>query len=201
MTVIANNVKTLRAKLKWSQQRLAEKVGVSQATISRWEKGLDVPEDIHIRKLARLAHVRPSDFRYGNAEINEALTVPVIGYIGAGESVITIDDHPQGQGIERVSVPPGMDAEGLVALKIRGDSMRPLRPGWSVYYRRDQLGVPDECINQVCVVQVLGGPLLVKEVRRGYTKGKYNLLSWAAGVEPMEDQTIEWAALVVAILP
>jgi transcriptional regulator with XRE-family HTH domain len=32
-------LKSLRAQLGWSQARLAERVGVDQATISRWEAG------------------------------------------------------------------------------------------------------------------------------------------------------------------
>mgnify|MGYP001023510959 CR=1 FL=1 len=33
-------LKTLRAQLGWSQQRLADEIGVTRNTINRWEMGL-----------------------------------------------------------------------------------------------------------------------------------------------------------------
>lgn len=79
--------------------------------------------------------------------------------------------------------------------------MRPLREGWTVFYRRDTEGVADECLNRLCVVRTTEGATYLKEVRRGYSPGHYNLLSWAAGSEPIEDVSLEWAARVAAIVP
>jgi phage repressor protein C with HTH and peptisase S24 domain len=138
----------------------------------------------------------------GDGPISSAsVLVPVVGYVGAGEVVISVDDHERGAGIDYVALPPDTkNSDGLVALKIRGESMRPLRPGWIVYYRRDRDGVSDDCLNEVCVIRTDQGETFLKELRRGYTAGHFNLHSWAAGTTPMEDVRVEWAARVEAIV-
>lgn len=79
--------------------------------------------------------------------------------------------------------------------------MRPIRDGWLVYYRRDADGVDESaCLNHLCVVRVDDGRTLLKELKRGYTPGRYNLHSWAAGAELIEDVTVEWASPVMAII-
>lgn len=125
------------------------------------------------------------------------IKIPVICYIGAGAEVHPIDDHPRGEGIEKVDPPQGIT--GCVALKIRGESMHPLRDGWLLFYQKKQDGVPDDCLGQLCVVQVKDGPLLVKELRRGSKKKRFTLISWNAS--PREDIEVEWAAKIVDIRP
>lgn len=77
--------------------------------------------------------------------------------------------------------------------------MHPLRDGWLIFWVRDQPGVPEECVGQLCVVQVKDGPTLVKEVRRGSKKGLYRLESWNA--PPREDVELEWASKIIDIRP
>lgn len=135
----------------------------------------------------------------GAAALNGKLTAPVVGYVGAGEVVLPIDDYPIGQGFEHVDLPEGVFGEDIVAVRIRGDSMRPLRNGWLIFYRRSQDGVPDECVNELCVCQVADGPCLVKEIRRGSKPGLYHLVSWTHGVDILEDQRLDWAGLVLSV--
>lgn len=133
----------------------------------------------------------------GKGKTRRASKVPVICYIGAGAEMHPIDDHSQGQGIEMVDPPQGVT--DCVAAIIRGDSMYPLRDGWLVFWTRHQTGVPEECIGQLCVVQVKDGPALVKEVRRGSQKGFFRLESWNA--PPREDVRLEWASRIIDIRP
>jgi hypothetical protein len=123
--------------------------------------------------------------------------VPVISFVGAGAEVFPIDDSAQGGGLDVVEVPFGM--EDHVAAIIRGDSMYPLRDGWVILWHRDQDGVPEECVGQLCVVQIKDGPTLVKDLRRGSRKGLYRLESWNA--PPREDVQLEWAAKIALIRP
>ena len=44
------------------QKELAAKIGVDPITISRWERGVTKPSDIHRVLLARLAGGHPNDF-------------------------------------------------------------------------------------------------------------------------------------------
>ena len=48
------DVKKLRLKLHYSQKELAELLAVDPLTVSRWERKLQRPRPLHIRKLMRL---------------------------------------------------------------------------------------------------------------------------------------------------
>lgn len=133
----------------------------------------------------------------GSGEGRRRHKVPVIGYIGAGAEVHTIDDHPKGQGLDLVDPPQGIS--DCVAARIKGDSMHPLRDGWLIFWAKHQDGIPDDCLGELCVVQVKDGPLLVKDVRRGTKKGLYRLESWNA--PPREDVAVEWASRIIDIRP
>ena len=93
------------------------------------------------------------------------------------------------------------DGDGaLCFVCIKGDSMRPMKEGWLMFFQRDQSGVPAECRNQLCIVKIADdGPMMVKELRWTKTPGWYNLLSWNA--DPIEDVALDWAAKVLDIRP
>lgn len=201
---MATRVRALRNSQGLSQSQLAEEIGVDQSNVSRWENGA-MPEDAHIVRMAELAGVHPAEFRYGTlpeAEAAEtsARPVPVVGYVGAGQTVFSHDDHALGGGLEEVEGPEGVGKGAVVAVRVRGDSMHPMRDGWLLFYRRDHEGVPDDCLNRLCVVKLADdGPILVKELHRGYRPNSFLLASWNA--PPMEDVDIEWAATVLSIRP
>ncbi len=50
----ANEVKELRKRLKLTQQALADKLGIHQVTVARWENGSKKPSNLALRQLARL---------------------------------------------------------------------------------------------------------------------------------------------------
>ena len=107
---------------------------------------------------------------------------------------------PRGAGLETVDAPEGVGKAPMVAVRIRGESMHPMREGWLLFYRRDHSGVPEGCLNRLCVVKLAGdGPVLVKEVHRGYRTGRFLLTSWNA--PPLEDVEVDWAAPVLSIRP
>lgn len=132
----------------------------------------------------------------GDGTSNPNAKVAVVAYIGAGAELYPVDDHPKGRGLERVPRPPGVGGD-VVAAKIKGDSMHPFRDGWIVFWQKNQDGVPEECLGQLCVCQVRNGPTLLKELHRGSRRGLFTLISWNA--PPKVDVDIEWAAKVVDI--
>ena len=212
---LAARIRALRRDLGLSQARFAARVGIDQSNVSRWENGA-VPEEAHIRRLAGLARVSPGVFRYGTAEpptgagaagapaasapAAAAATVPVVGYVGAGHEVHAIDDHALGGGLEEVEAPEGVGRAPVVAVRVRGESMLPLRDGWLLFYRRNQQGVPEACLNQLCIVKLADdGPVLVKELRRGARGDRFVLASWNG--PPIENARVDWAAPVLSIRP
>lgn len=123
--------------------------------------------------------------------------VPIVSYVGTGAEVFAIDDNAKGSGIEMVPAPIGM--EDCIGARIKGTSMHPLKDGWLIFWERDHVGVPEECVGELCVVQVKDGPTLVKDLRRGSRKGLYRLESWNAPTR--EDVHLEWAAKIREIRP
>ncbi len=203
-TDLAARIRTLRLSLGLSQAGLAARVGVDQSNVSRWENGAP-PDDAHIVRLAELAGQHPAAFRYGRipetgSKAQEPRWVSVVGYVGAGQEIFAVDDHALGAGLEEVEAPEGVGKDPMVAVRVRGESMHPLRDGWLLFYRRDQHGVPEACLNRLCIVKLASdGPVLVKELHRGYRDGHFVLSSWNA--PPIEDVRLDWAAVVLSIRP
>ena len=201
---LAARIRALRIFLGLSQASFAARVGVDQSNVSRWENGAP-PDDAHIVRLAELAGQHPAAFRYGrHPEAGSKPQAPrwisVVGYVGAGQEIFAIDDHALGAGLEEVEAPEGVGKDPMVAVRVRGESMHPLRDGWLLFYRRDQHGVPEACLNRLCIVKLAGdGPVLVKELHRGYRDGHFVLSSWNA--PPIEDVRLDWAAVVLSIRP
>lgn len=52
MSLLGETVKIRREELGFDQGELAAKLGVSQQTVSRWEKGLALPRPVRVRQLA-----------------------------------------------------------------------------------------------------------------------------------------------------
>ena len=201
---LAARIRALRKSLGLSQASFASRVGVDQSNVSRWESGAP-PDDAHIVRLAELAGQHPAAFRYGRLPETDSAAPPrdvvsVVGYVGAGQEIFALDDHALGAGLEEVEAPEGVGRDTMVAVRVRGESMHPLRDGWLLFYRRDQHGVPEACLNRLCIVKVANdGPVLVKELRRGYRDGHFVLSSWNA--PPLEDMRLDWAAPVLSIRP
>ncbi|MTJ81757.1 MAG: helix-turn-helix domain-containing protein [Telmatospirillum sp.] len=170
----------------------AKKAGVSESGVRGFLNGdTDNISLVYLDKLARVVGRKASDFLQQ--------LVPVVARVGAGHEVYPVDDSPLGMGLELVDAPMGIDGNHIVAVEVRGTSMHPIQEGWLLFYRREIIGVPEDCINKLCVCQIENGPTYVKEVRRGASSGHFTLTSWNA--PPMEDVGLVWAAKVLDIRP
>ena len=59
--MLAENIKLIRTQKGYSQEILAQQLGVVRQTVSKWEKGLSVPDAELLAKLAELLDVPVSD--------------------------------------------------------------------------------------------------------------------------------------------
>ena len=50
-----DEIRNLRKKLMLDQQEFADVMAVDKGTISRWERGIQRPKAVHLRRLARLS--------------------------------------------------------------------------------------------------------------------------------------------------
>jgi len=192
----ANRIAYWRKRKRLSQERLATMLNSGRSTIAKLEGGRMELTARWMDRIGLILGVDPAELLPG-AQSRE---VEVIGYIGAGAEVFPLDEQPRGEGLYQVQCPRGLDPAKTVAAEIRGDSMLPIEDGWVVYWVRMHEGVPIDALGHLCVVQVAnGGPRLIKHLRKGYSPGRFNLVSSNAAIR--EDVLLEWASRVRAVLP
>lgn len=123
-------------------------------------------------------------------------TVPVVGYVQAGAEAVL---YAAGQGpFDYVTAPEG-STDHTVAVEIRGQSLGEFFEEWLVFYDDVRSPVTPDLFNQLCVVGLPDGRILVKKVKPSKTEGFYHLASQTEGT--MTDQEIMWAAKVKSLTP
>lgn len=130
MNFFSKNLKYLREKNNLSKSELAEKIGVNQSTLSRWENednGATVDNALDLATFfnVTLADLVDKDLHFDNAEFHnseETIAIPVLGVIKAGVPIEAQQDI-----IDTVNIPKSWQRGGkkFYALKIKGDSMSP----------------------------------------------------------------------------
>ncbi len=135
--------------------------------------------------------------RLGKAAVQVRRRIPVVGYVGAGETIFAMDDHSPGAGMDETEPPPD-EGEGGFAVKVRGSSMAPrFKDGELIGYSREKGLNPERCYGTECVVQTVDGRKLVKLLERGSRAGVFTLVSINAAVPIEHDVELEWIAPVV----
>lgn len=118
-------------------------------------------------------------------------TVPLVGYVGAGAATHFVPSGQLGE-VDR----PEWATETTVAVEIRGESLGALFDRWIAYYDDVHRPVTSDLHNELCVVGLSDGRVLIKKLRK--TRGnKFDLLSQTE--EIIRNVDIEWAALVKEI--
>ena len=161
------NLKYLRELRGWSQQYVADKIGVDRSLISYWETDKAEISIDHAFSLAKLFGVPfpefvGTDLRYNNAELIEfptkTIKIPILGKIPAGIPIEAIEDVI---GYEEIPVEWTTGNKKWFALKIHGDSMSPK-------YETDDIIIVLQQHNcesgQDCVVMVNGDDATFKRV-------------------------------------
>lgn len=184
-----NRIAERREQLKLNKTEAAQRVGTSKQHYGRLESGVTGLDTDWLEKLGKAFECRPIDLvpELGTAE---ATSVPLMGYVGAGEKVFNYDDGE----FERIEPLP-LEAS---VLRVRGDSMWPAyREGDLLFYVPTDTFDPQRCLYRDCIVQTLDGPTYVKRVIPGPEPMLYTLTSYRApeiiGVK------IRWAAPVLWI--
>lgn len=127
----STNLKHIREQKGLSQNKLAEKIGVNQTTIARWEDDNRVPTidnaiDVAEALDVSLPDLLGKDLRFNNAEValidSDIIKIPVFGTIKAGIPIESQNDI-----IEYVDIPKNWTKgnKKFYGLKISGDSMFP----------------------------------------------------------------------------
>lgn len=180
-----------------SQHWLAGEIGIKQPSINAIINGKGKKTNggtKHVVPIARALELS-ADWLWdetGPKFVSAPREALLVGYVGAGAVIHRDDTQVMEGGIE----PPSGYDRALVA-RIEGDSMYPLRAGWLIFYTEEHRGLPDECVNKLCVVGLEDGTTLIKILRR--TGKKLRLQSWNA--DTIEDAKVLWASRVIDIRP
>ena len=201
----ANNLLQLRTRNGLTQQEIADTTNTNRGHISKLEAGKIGMNEEWMRKLGGKFGWTPSEL-LGHAR------VPIIGEVGAGGEVYPLDDLPlMPQVIDKadedyincewVDAPPGIFPSGIVAVRVKGNSMLPFMPAGTIVYYAERFdgGAPDHCLSSLCVVQLRDGRTLLKMVRKGQLHGKFDLQSY--NMETITDAELAWCAPVIFIKP
>lgn len=123
---MGNYLTDRRKQLGLTMKQVAEAVGVSEATISRWESGhiANMKRD-KIAAYAKALQVKPTFIMTGELaeelpeaiRYNETRYAPILGQIPAGEPALTVEE------IQGYASIPYKDDAGYFFLKVSGESM------------------------------------------------------------------------------
>jgi len=191
--ILTDSFKRAREAAGLSQSELARRVGIRQQTIAEIEKG-NIKSTKAIYRLAAAMSVSASllDPAIPVSADGQRL-VPLLGYVGAGAEIFSIDDHEKGASIDEIPAPPGVSNDSVVALRVRGDSMLPVyKPGDLIFYDKAENGDLLHLVGKDVIVHLDDGRTFLKELRR--SNGDLYLHSHNA--EPMFRPKIAWVARV-----
>lgn len=162
MKPVKDIIKSKRLELGMTMKELAEKVGVSEGTISRWESG----EIANMRRnvivsLAKALNTTPAVLMgWTEPDPNEArgVRIPVLGRVVAGIPIEAITDI-----IDYEEIPAQMAKGGTYfALQVKGRSMEPTLHEGDVVIVRQQ---PEVENGKIAIVLINGDEATVKEVK------------------------------------
>lgn len=193
MANMADRLRQVRERAGFESAREAARAfGWNENTYKSHESGIrGIPHE-RIKRYAAAFRVSPAWLWNGDGSPDQ-VTVPIVGYVGAGQEITPIDDHEKGGGLEEIEAPPGVTS-GVVAVRVRGDSMYPAYlDGDTLFYSRKTVDL-GECVGRECIVRLRDGRSFVKTLQRGTQPNTVTLMSHNA--PPLWDVEADWIAPV-----
>lgn len=159
--MIGDNIRYLRKQAGYSQEQLARKIGITQGSVSLWEKGKNDPDTKTLSKIAQIFGV-PLDF-FMSDELRRELdaiqvirnAIPIVGEIACG-TPITAEENIEGY----ADIPDGIHAD--FALRCKGESMIPTFKDGDLVLIRQQ---PEVENGQIAAIAI-DGEVTLKHVYR-----------------------------------
>lgn len=188
---ITNLLRELLDEADWTQQKVADRIGVSQSTVNRWLRGTE-PEGHH-RDAIRELHAE----QFGRLEAPVS-TVPLMGYVGAGAEVEPDFEQIPDDGLDQVEVPFHLPAD-MIAFQVKGDSMLPMfEDGMVIIVFREQRRPTESFFGERAVVRTSDGRRFIKTLIKG-EDGYVSLLSWNA--QPIMNIEPAWIGEIFTFFP
>lgn len=191
-------IRTYREKLNLTMKQLANRVGVSEGTISRWESGkIENMRRDKIEKLANALHVSPGylmgwDSNVESKQIDrKTVKVPVLGRVAAGVPIDAIEEI-----VDWEEIPESMARGGsYYGLQIKGHSMEPtIKDGDTVIFRQQ----PDAESGEIVIALINSNEATCKRLKK--YDDSIALISINPAFEPMVFTADQIADLPVKII-
>lgn len=187
MTVFSDFVTGLMAHMRVDQTGLAERLGVTQSTVSRWFKDSE-PQQKTLRRIQQLAlEVGYSPEGMDTLPLvavpmKQGVTyVKIRSFVGAGAEIERIEGAEDV--LEEIAL-PWIDGEEYEGVIVRGNSMFPVyRTNDILIFKRHDDDLR-RLLNRECVIELEDGRRFVKVLRHGSEPGRYNLDSYNEPVIP-----------------
>lgn len=129
----------------------------------------------------------------GEGKASAPHEVPVVGYVGAGDTIYPIDDHAMGAGLSYIPAPPDTPA-GAVAVVVRGDSMEPAYHDGDILVYAQRREDPERMAGRDRVVWLSDGRAMVKDLVRGAAGA---LMLYSHNAPPISDAQVTHAAAIL----
>lgn len=133
------------------QKDLAEKLGISPSAISRWEKGINLPDIDQVHAMAEIFD-KPITYFLSDSwidlepvEDSDMAYIPVLGNIACGDPIMTTENIEYYEPVPKSLLPSGQ----LVYLQAQGDSMAPTIEDGDLVMVRMQPEIEDNSIAAV----------------------------------------------------
>lgn len=197
---MAVNTEWFRTKLqerRLSQRGLAKLMGLDSSAISLMLRGRREMKLTEAAMLAALMGV-PAEEVLANVGVNlrnGGADVPIVG---------TMDNHGEIQfgdsaTLGAVPRPPGDLPADVSAIQCRTTgSPLDYMDRWLLFFNDLKSGVNPEAIERMSIIKAKGGLAGIGQVKRGYTRGKWNL---SCPLSTTDNVELEYATPVLFILP
>lgn len=186
-----------RSRLGYSQQQLADILGVSRSTVAMWESGKSRPDLNMLRRLAAALHTTVSELLgEEQTEMPRGVRIPVYGSVAAGIPIEAVENYDSEDPDDWEEIPAQLARSAqYIALRLKGDSMEPrMRSGDVVIVRLQDTIESDD----IAIVRVNGDEATCKKIR--ITENGLFLISLNPAYEPMFFTREDVARLPVQII-
>lgn len=132
---LARKINLLRRSLGLKQGPFAERLGVTQATVSRWESGKSDPEYEHLVKLAEMANLPVQEFLESPDDPVVRLPgtpVVVLGSVAAGVWRQAWEWPEEDRFVFHGGLHVDVQGEGRFGLRVDGESMNLVYPAGTI---------------------------------------------------------------------
>ncbi len=191
---MGDRIRSRLGEIRESQHWLAKKVGIKQPSLNKVINAKNGESTKHGVAIAKHLGVSPIWLKDGTGPKFLGGEAVLVGEIGAGDKVYRFDEGVVMEG----GIAPPAGYQNAIAARIKGHSMRPLEPGWLVFYEHEgRGGDPIHHANKLCAVGLRDGSVFIKKLR--FSRGKWKLESWNAPT--IENAEVLWASPIIEIRP